>query len=279
MMRKCLFLQVVLVLFLSCIAWVRTEFSIDRISAPLDEIQEENPSLEVMQALNQPYYFLDRGRQAFVFESKDRQFVIKFFDRKYMQIPWYTGWFVDRQNETVKRDQRRFFYWNSYRLARSLLQKETALLCVHQGKLDGLPCVSLVDKASRTFQIDLNRTPFILQRKGASFYDFLDQRSKKEGNGALMMALQEFLQLIEHRISLNVSDADHDVRHNFGSLDQKVIHLDPGRLTLQDLSNPELRKYEWWKATHNLRKWLVREHPDVVAEFDHWVQKKSEGDV
>ncbi len=273
-MRKGLLFLVVV--GLASIAWMRTEFSVSRVSAPLDEGEEKAPSLEVFKALDQPYHFLDRGRQAFVFESEDRQFVIKFFDRTYIQIPWYAGWFVDLEVETLKRDQRRFFYWNSYRLANTFLPQETALLWVHQGKSQGLPKISVMDKASRVLCIDLNQVPFVLQKKGGSFYDFLDQVSESRGKEALLDALQEFLSLIERRISLNLSDADHDVRHNFGCLEGHIVHLDPGRLTLKDLSNPELRKKEWWRATYSLRKWLLKNHPEVALDFDACVKKKKE---
>lgn len=267
-MRLCRAVQIAVVLALSCIAWVRTEFSLNRVSAPLDETVEDAPSIDMIHALNQPFHFLDRGRQTFVFESEDGKYVIKFFDRNYIRMPWYAGWFVDEMKEAVKRDQRRFFYWNSYRLAEDLLKQQTALICVHQGKIEGLPYVSLVDKAKRTFVVDLNHTPFVLQRKGGSFYDFLDQVLKTEGREGLLSALKGFLQMIDHRISLGVSDADHDVRRNFGCLDGAIFHLDPGRLSLKDLSNPHSHDSEWWRATYNLRKWLKKNHPDVVLDFD-----------
>ena len=82
------------------------------------------------------------------------------------------------------------------------------------------------------------------------------------------VALDLFLEMIAHRISHGIGDADHDVEHNFGYLEGRPFHLDPGRLYMSDFSNQDQLSYEWWSATHALRKWLQKKHPEIVPIFD-----------
>lgn len=86
--------------------------------------------------------------------------------------------------------------------------------------------------------------------------------------------LEGFLQIVASRIAQGIADADHDVEHNFGCMDGRVFHLDPGRLFVDDLSGQERKAHEWWSATHNLRKWLAQNLPELVPVFDARLQAK-----
>lgn len=272
-MCKVPFIQWLVAIVLFAVAWVRTEFSLDRIASPLFE--EEAPlSQEVLRVLSQPYHFLDRGRQAFVFESQDGAFVLKFFDRKYMEVPWYARWW-HAGKEKKKRALRTLFYLQSYRLAEKFLKEETALLCVHLGMSNDLPIIRITDRANRSFWIDLNTTPFILQKKGTSLYPFWTQVYNQEGKEGLLRELDAFLDFISHRLSLGLSDFDHDVRRNFGVVQGSIVHLDPGRLMPGNFTNRQVLDNEWRRATYSLVKWLKRTHPDVVAEFEEHLQKRK----
>lgn len=252
-------------LSLSWIAMERTDFSYQKIAIPLLVEGKEPGSRDVLQILQQPFRFLGKGRQSFVFESEDGKTVLKFFNQKYFQIPWYAFLFP---KEIKKRNQREFFYLNSYKIAETFLSRETAILYLHNGKTKELPSVQITDRASRSIHINLNDVPFVLQRKGEPFYSTLEAIQRKEGNKGLLIALDGFLALIANRISLGIGDTDHDVEHNFGYLDGRPFHIDPGRLYLCNFTEKDLQNHEWWRATHSLRKWLQRQYPDVVPLFD-----------
>jgi hypothetical protein len=252
-------------LFLSWIAIERTDFSYQKILIPLSYEDPELESRDVQQVLQQPFYFLGKGRQSFVFESEDGKTVLKFFNQKYFQIPWYAFAFP---KERIKRRQREFFYLNSYKIAEKFLSKETAILYLHFGKTKGLPIVKVTDRASRSFDINLNAVPFVLQRKGEPLYAALKAIQRSEGNVGLLPVLDAFLELIKKRIAMGIGDADQDVEHNFGFLDGKPFHIDPGRLYLCDFSEKDLPTHQWWRATHSLRKWLQRQYPEIVPLFD-----------
>lgn len=175
-------------------------------------------------------------------------------------MPWY-GWIFKR--EKLKRDIRRQFYLKSYLLADEYLKKETGLLYAHFGRGGNLPVVILTDKASRGFNIDLNEVPFVLQKKGESFYPALKQIYKMEGLKGIEAAVDSFFEIVSRRISLGISDADHDVEHNFGLLEGKPFHLDPGRFSYAQIS----KEHEWWRATHRFQDFLQEEFPEVIPFF------------
>jgi hypothetical protein len=131
-----------------------------------------------------------------------------------------------------------------------------------------------VDKASRPFVIDLNTTPFVLQRKGVPLYPALKEIYAAQGPEGLCQTIDSFLGVIAQRIANGISDADHDVEHNFGFLEGKLQMFDPGRLSFSQHLSPQ---HEWWSATHRFRIWLQKECPEAVSYFDHVVQTKQMG--
>lgn len=259
-------------LILSSLAYIRTDFfSPASIAAPLVHTVTEKPSSSVVQALSQPYRYLGKGRQCYVYLSQDAQTVIKFFNVKYLTLPWYGKW-ID--GEKKKRAQRQKYYRESYPLA---LDGDSEILYLHLAKSEKLlPSLSILDRASRLFHIDLNRTPFVLQRKGDSFYEALQSLYEREGEEGFQEGIHQFVSLIARRIEKKIADADHDVEHNFGLIEGKVFHLDPGRLFFEErLWEPDLLAKEWWSATHRFRNWLLKMHPESVSFLDGAIEAEK----
>lgn len=262
---------------LGTIAIIRTEnFSVEAISGPLTAENSSSFSSEVAARLAQPYRYLSHGRQAYVFISEDGQTVLKFFKRAYHSMPWYGTllpiWW--REQEIAKREKRHQFYLQSYQIAEKEFKEETGLLFVHFGQLgEVLPRICLVDKASRSHEIDLNQVPFVLQKKGEPFYPFLlQQRKTLEGT------IDLFLSQIAERIAKGIADGDQDVQNNFGWVEGKLLHFDAGRFFYDEtLKDSDRCKHEWWRATHHFRDWLEKEVPEVLPSFDEKIRTLQEG--
>lgn len=242
-------------------------FSQRFIQGPLTSEKAILASNQIKQALSQPFHYLGKGRQCFVFESLDGQYVLKFFNQKYLQMPWYS--FLFQEKEKRKRDKRRVFYETSYEIAFFELGEE--ILYLHMSPSQDLPKTEIQDKAYRKFCIDLNTVPFVLQRKGEPFYEHLEKVYSQEGDEGLLREIDTFLGQIALRISKKIADADADIEHNWGYVDGKIFHLDPGRLYLDpSLGEKERQLGEWRNATHRFQKWLRKTHPEAA----HYLQKK-----
>src|SRR5262249_31769779 len=120
-------------------------FTIENISTVLPY----NPNLDVHTLsardseqlkliLDQPYTYLGKGCQAYVFESQDHKYVIKFFKyQRYKLKPWLAYFpalpaIVKYRQQKLDHKQKkleRFFM--SWKVAFDHLKKETGLLYVH----------------------------------------------------------------------------------------------------------------------------------------------------
>lgn len=258
---KRFFVAVLAALILSWTAYVRTDgFSPNIIEGPLKGASSHLSS-SVNAILAQPFQYLGKGRQCFVFESKDGQYVLKFFNQRYLRMPWY-GWLIGKQ-EKAKREKRQFFFEHSYDIAFREFGEE--ILFLHMGQSEEMPTVTIRDKARRKRVLDLNRIPFVLQRKGKPFYQGLQAAFESEGMDGLKREIDAFIAQIDSRISKHIADADVDVENNWGYVGSHLFHLDPGRLYIDPtLENSDRRRKEWDTATYRLRKWLKIHYPEAA---------------
>ncbi len=254
-------------LFIGALCWiahVRTDgFSPSLIQGALLNGPSIEPNREAVQILGQRFTYLAKGRQAFVFESEDRKYVLKFFNQKYLEIPWY-GFLVGKK-EKVKRATRRFYYENSYPIAFQELGEE--ILYLHLSPSMTLPTVLLVDRASGEYPIDLNSIPFVLQRKGVPFREALEEILETRGIEGILKVIDSFVEAVSLRISKQIGDGDRNVMDNWGYVDGHIFHLDPGRLYYKELKDSKLLEQEWESATHDFHKWLKKKCPEGASYF------------
>jgi hypothetical protein len=256
--------QLAVVILLLTIVYIRTDFFfVGAISAPLLEEEVAPLNGEIERALLQKYHYLGKGRQMVAFQSVDGKWVIKFFKQAYFNTPFWAHLFP---KEIEKREIRRQFYQNSYRIASEVLKKETGIVYLHQSpSLEPLPHLALTDKGGRSHWIDLQKIPFVLQRKADPFYAGLRSLSQ----GELTRAIEQFLSLIASRIDHKIRDEDRNIEDNFGILDGNVVQIDVGKFYLEKNPwNPESLKREWWSSTHRFKKWLEANAPDQIPAFE-----------
>jgi len=254
---------------LSWIALVRTDgFTPSLIKAPLIAASAPSLSSDLQEILSQPFHYLGKGRQCFVFASEDGKFVLKFFNQKYLKMPWYAALPFFHEKEKRKRERRNHFYRESYPIA--LREFGEGILYLHLGSArEQLPMVCAVDRVGQPWTFDLNQLPFVLQKKGVLFYPALRAIYEREGRGALCREIDSFVQAIASRIEKQIGDADQDVEHNWGYVEGELVHIDPGRLYLNKaLSDPNERRDEWGSATHAFRKWLEALDPETALYLD-----------
>jgi hypothetical protein len=256
-----------MILFISAIIrWRSDGFSFDAISIPLLSIEDP-----MQQSLDfkwpQEFSYLGRGKQAFAFESFDQKYVIKFFDRHRMELPWYhqlatKKWIHRRKN---KQD----LYPISYLLAYELMREETDLLFVHMGpSKKRLPLITVIDKASRRFPIDLNQIPFVLQKKASQPFVRQLQLSKNKTE-EFRSWIDQYIAINQKRISLFIANRDKHIKDNYRCEKERLVYIDPGRYYLKTkLSDPQILQEEWRRASYELRAWIKKHASTELAYFD-----------
>lgn len=254
-------------------------FSVARISHNLDTPPPSTSPLsaDLSEILSQPFTYLASGAQSYVFASQDGRYVIKFFKFHHLRIPQWlnalpTPSFLQAyKRKKIQKKQRALKkHFESYEIAASLLQKETALIALHlYATTDLHSSIHLIDKIGIHYVLDANSLAFVIQRKGVSFYEAL---LKDIESNQLLQAkerLSHLLQLSITRCQKGVGDLDPDFSTNFGVIDGEIAELDTGRFYLEESEkDPEVYKRELYRITRPLHKWLEEHSPELLSYLD-----------
>jgi hypothetical protein len=184
---------------------------------------EEKRALDI---LKQPFTYLDRGAQCYVFESQDRQYVIKIFQENRCATP-FSQWKKKnrRKKMLVKRNGEIDF--RPCFIAYSLVKEETALLYLHLlPTKDLLPRLSVQSPLGQWVSLPLDRYSFVIQKKVRPFLESLLQASLE---GKLPVYLSSFFSLLDRRLAKGIRNEDTSLSSNFGFLGDQAIEIDFGR--------------------------------------------------
>lgn len=257
-----------LVLTLSALALIRTDqFSTSQIYGPLLDKPIEMFRSETFQVFDQPYHYLGRGRQCFVYESEDKKWVIKFFNFRRFYFPeWLSyiplpqSWEASLRELKGKRQGRYHWTFDSVSLAKKMLSQETGIEFLHFQHSEGLPSLQLIGPSKRHRIVDLNQVAFFLQKKADhSIFEKLQSHNNQEELERMIVSI---LSLLLKRIDLGIADDDRDIGINFGFHGNDPLLIDPGRLYLDHALFTEQGFAKELKAsTKQLHRWLIKNNP------------------
>lgn len=289
-MRKILrvILPVAVAVILSCWALYRTDwFTVAKTTSSLPyHSRWETKALSsdeldaTIAILRQPFYYLGKGRQSFVFASNDGKYVLKLFNHyryrypKIMEIfPLPSFLHSIRAGKLAKKRDKLFYYFGSYRIAFDHLKDESALVCVHLNRTNNIfPHATVYNRSGYPFDIDLNAMAFVVQKKAQPIYPSL-LKMIHEGKGFL--AVDSFLEVLFARVQQNIADGDIDIGINYGFIEERAICFDVGRLYFdENLRTKELFLQEVLQSSRQLQRWLQSRFPEGKAYFDRQVQHR-----
>lgn len=221
----------------------------------------------VLQILNQPFFYLNRGAQCYAFESKDHQYVLKIFHENREATPFRALKQCFSSKKARPRHVLRDSDLDACLIAYRLAKEETALSYIHLlPTRDLLPRLAVKDPIGRKFYLPLDRYAFVLQKKAAPFRKTLFEASLKK---ELPVYLTAFFSLIERRVSKGIYNKDFNIAPNFGFLGKVAIELDFGRYAEHpDFLNPSFQKMEKEKFAAELREWILQEMPHELDTFE-----------
>lgn len=135
--------------------------------------------------------------------------------------------------------------------------------------------VTIIDKLGFQHIVDLGTVPFILQEKGTTFRDVLDDLIKK---GDLETAKKRIGQIIDLYISeyqKGLYDRDHGVMHNAGFVGERPIHLDVGKMSKDDrMKIMSEHQKDMDLVAAKIQDWLQKQHPKEYPELNGYMQEK-----
>ena len=202
---------------------------------------------------DQPFHYLGRGGQAFVFASADGKYVIKFLRRHFTLSKSRE----ERLKKKWERDAK------SYQLAFEELQKESGLLYVHLYKSDSLQKkLKIVSPIHISHEVDLDTSVFLLQKRAEPALVYLERLIQSGQHALAQEALNALVDAIKDRCQKGIIDEDPRLHKNSGFLEGKPLFLDVGRL--RRLPAIETRA-ELVRCTARLTLWLQEKDPRLAA--------------
>lgn len=234
---------------------------------------------EVKEIFSQKFRYLGRGRQFFVFESEDKEYVIKFIN--YNNIyPLYIlkkFSFINLVNKSVKRKQKRYpITFESIKLAFDDLKEETAIICFNFNNSDELKKnIQIISKYGQPFSIDLDKTYFLVQKKIDPIYPTLERFFVEGGDDKLKKGLNSILDLFIERTKKGISDDDLNIDDNVGFIKDEAKIIDIGKLFKDgNLKDKKNIKKEVLKSTKFLMIWLKKKYPHLSFYLEKEIDKK-----
>jgi len=210
---------------------------------------EEPPDLAPLKSIfQQKFKFLAVGSQSYAFVSEDGKYVVKFFMMKHL-IPrisdlWHPEKIAYRRKNLLS-------IFQAHKLAYDELREDAGLVYIHLNKSDHLHTqLSVMDRLGRTHQIDLDNVEFVVQEKAELIFTRLEKLLHQKDPAKVQQCIAAILQLVQRRIDRGISDHDKAVKHNYGFIGDRPVHLDIGRI--EKVSKPK----EYKRISQRINKWL-----------------------
>lgn len=222
--------------------------------------------------LQQKFTYLSCGAQAYVFESADGRYVLKFFKQQHMRIPPIfqkiplpKKWNSYRKKKIIKKRALLDSTFESMRIAFTKLREETALVALHLNKTTTLtPKLTIVDKIGVAHTIDPNQYEFVLQKKAKLAYEEIERWMATGREEKAQALITQAVMLSKKRIDLHVFDKDPDFSTNFGVVEGKLVQIDIGRFSEKIEKDPE----ELYRITRALKDHLSNHYLSLALKFD-----------
>lgn len=233
-----------------------------------------SPSEDLGGILNQPYTYLGKGCQSYVFKSADGAYVIKFLKFQRFRPQWYLDLFsfipaVEKVRETKAESKRKKLndLLTSWKIAYEDLRPETGLVYLHLNETQELPSsLILYDKMGFEHKIDPNKTLFLVQNTADMLCCTL---RKKMGVGDVEGAkiiISRLMAMLISEYKRGFGDNDHALMQNTGVRDDYPLHIDVGQFSQEArFKDPEVYHKELFSKTYKFRIWLSKHFPELEA--------------
>lgn len=234
-----------------------------RHSYPFEGIPQSPPS-----SLKQPFYYLGKGVQFYVFLGQDNQTILKLFKHHHMGPSIDTIKQVTPQlfaaRFIAKREKRMHHLLKSAQIALNDLADETGVVYTHLSKTSGEVGSTLVyDKIGIVHKVDLDTTEFLLQKRAETVKERLDSLFREGQIADAISAIKELQTLVENRSRKGIKNKDGNILENCGFIGNQAVQIDVGSFTYRSKStHPNPHQKAVMRCTLELLGWVKKYYPD-----------------
>ncbi|KIC71371.1 hypothetical protein [Candidatus Protochlamydia amoebophila] len=230
--------------------------------------------IQFLPIFDQPYHYLGKGCQSYVFLSEDGRYVIKFFKYQRFRLqPWLLyapplpAIIQYRKEKEKKKWDKLDGFVKSWKVAFENLKQETGLIFVHLNKTENLQKQLVIyDKIGRRHQIDLDQMEFCVQCRATMLCDkLLEFKSQKQDQQAKLLIVN-LLKLILSEYHRGLADNDHALMQNTGVVNEMPIHIDVGQFVKNEvIKDPTVYHQELFTKTYKFKIWLNENYPELAS--------------
>ena len=228
----------------------------------------EELSETVASILEQKFTYLDKGRQAYVFESADKKFVLKILRKDRVSYPLWAKWsafFSDFEKRIIGEKKKKFKFWiKSFSLVNTFAKDETGLIYCHLSPSGGLnKKILLLDGFRVEHSLNADQMIFMIQKKTIPLKDLL-----LKANDFPKEMVDAFFHTICFRMNKGLVNKTRRCIYNLGYLDGKIVEYDVGEWAIKrDLKDAKEFEKELNRYTAHFQKWIEKNIPDSANYF------------
>ena len=231
---------------------------------------------------DQHFYFLGRGGQSFAFVSEDGKTVIKFFKHHQMvllewfkNLPLPTFLHPLREKFLKKHRHRSSEFFDSCKIADAEFKNRTGLIYLHLNKTSQFKRkLTIVDPLGIEHHVDLDTTPFALQRRAEPAYHTFKRLLSQGKAEEIKQCIDSLIALMVERFQKEIADRDPNIRRNVGFVGTQAIEIDLGSYTKSKKQNLSLST-ELRKKTAKFHKWLSQRDPALATYLSEKIEQEN----
>lgn len=215
------------------------------------------PPREIGALFAEPFTYLAKGKQSYVFLSSDGKHVLKLFRFDRCKTPFgqaFVHWARGRLGLRPKAPRKEFSEralrtFQSSWLCFEKAQLQTGVEWVHLNPEAGkIPPFQIKDRLGRTFRIDPSRIRLVVQKRAEPLLESMKDPARQDEIAC------SFYSLIDQLAALGFSNDDRKVGQNFGILEGRVVALDIGNFAqVESVSEEETAVFK-----ERMRQWLSK---------------------
>lgn len=231
---------------------------------------------EFEKALSQPYYYLGKGCQSYVFQSADKAYVLKFFKYQRFRTPQWLEplTFIPLiQNLLIqkkeKKERKLAFFMQAWKVAFDELKEEAGLIAVHLNKSANLNRdFILYDKMGFKHSVPADSAEFLIQRKADMLVPWIQKEMAASEEEKVKKLLNDLVTMLVSEYTRGLADNDHALMQNTGVYQNHPFHIDVGQFVKESrFAEPSVWHQELYNKTYKFRLWLLKNYPLLGEHF------------
>lgn len=277
------------------LAWKSRDFA-EKVT-PSKELLIENwqnpplrPEEEALfsEMLDRPFLYINEGGQMYAFASESGDYVLKLFKFHRFETPWYLSYLPDlpliynfKEKLLLKRKKRREKLFEGYKVAFLFNKKESGLFVVRLAPEGKEQKVKVITKNGTEEILDLNKTAFVIQKKGEPLEKVLSQYLERGDLSNARDKIKGIIALYLKEYSRGLYDRDHGVLHNVGFTNNgSPLHLDVGEVAKDDaFKKPEVYYHDLEKVAQKIKQWTRKHYPEYESEISLYLDSVIEKEI